>query len=101
VKVIFVGGPALVTIAAAACVTAEVPMVACTVPVLLPPAALLLGWKVVEVVPVASVLPDEGVKLEAVPAAYPVTDHTTVSPASTPDAGHPDPAVHVTVAEIV
>jgi hypothetical protein len=53
------------------------------------------------VVPVESVDPDEGVKLKAVEAGYPVTDHTTVSPVSTPDTGHPEPDVHVTVAAMV
>jgi hypothetical protein len=98
VNVIFAGGPAFVTIAAAAWVTVEVPMVACTVP---ESVAWLLGWNVVLVVPVESVDPDEGVKLKAVEAGYPVTDHTTVSPVSTPDTGHPEPDVHVTVAAMV
>jgi hypothetical protein len=101
VNVILVGAPADVTIAADVCETAEVPMVAVTVAELLPPAALLLGWKVVVAVPVPSVDPDEGVKLKATPAAYPLADHTTVSPASTPEAGHPAPTVQVTFAVIV
>ena len=101
VKVILVGAPADVTMAADVCEVAEVPIVAVTVAELLPPRALLLGWKVVVAVPVESVVPDEGEKLNAVPAAYPLADHTIVSPVSTPEAGHPRPGVHVTFAVIV
>jgi len=68
---------------------------------LLPAAALLLGWKVVVAVPVESVAPEVGEKLKDVPAAYPTADHTMVSPASTPEAGHPEPAVQVTFAVTV
>jgi hypothetical protein len=65
--------------------TAEVPIVAVTVAASV---AWLLGWKEVVVVPDALLAPDAGVKLDAA-APVPEADHTTVSPASKPELGHP------------
>jgi hypothetical protein len=77
-----------------------VPIFAVTVSELEPAAALLVGWKVVEEVPSAALLPDDGVKLEAA-APVPEADQTTGSPASTPELGHPEPGVQVMVAVMV
>lgn len=63
--------------------------------------AWLLGWNVVIELPAASLVPDAGVKVNvAVGGAY-AAAHTTGKPASFPEAGHPAPGVHVTLAVTV
>lgn len=63
--------------------------------------AWLLGWNVVIELPVESLEPVAGVKVnEAVGGAY-AAAHTTGKPASFPEAGHPEPGVHVTLAVTV
>jgi hypothetical protein len=82
-------------IAAAAPVTAEVPTVEDTIP---ESPLWLLGWKVVVDVPVESVVPDEGEKLDDAVGGVYATDQTTGSPASTPE-GQCEDTVHVTLAD--